>query len=99
MQIQFPYVLEKLGGQETLRGCPENAFRALRYIVARPEISICETETRIYLFCDLAAIRTPEQGMRYPAGCGAGIRGESGIFNADAAAGFPFMEGLGSISV
>ena len=34
--------------------------------------------------------------MRYPVGCGAGIRGISGIFHADAAAGFPVKEGLGS---
>ncbi|MCD4777199.1 MAG: hypothetical protein K8S15_14270 [Candidatus Aegiribacteria sp.] len=92
----FEGLLDKLGGQETLRGYPENAFKAVRYVAARPEISIGETETRIYLFCDLAAIRTPSQGMRYPIGCGAGIRGISGIFHADAAAGFPVMEGLGS---
>jgi len=92
----FEGLLEQLGGQETLRGYPENAFRAVRYAVARPEISLGETETRVYLFCDLAAIRTPEDGMRYPVGCGAGIRGMSGIFNADAAAGFPVQEGLGS---
>ncbi|RKZ05530.1 hypothetical protein DRQ25_15940 [Candidatus Fermentibacteria bacterium] len=92
----FEGLLQQLGGQETLRGYPENAFRAVRYAAARPEISLGETETRVYLFCDLAAIRTPEEGMRYPVGCGAGMRGISGIFNADAAAGFPLSEGLGS---
>ena len=92
----FEGLLEKLGGQETIRGYPDNAFKAVRYVTARPEISIGETKTRIYLFCDLAAIRTPEQDMSYPVGCGAGIRGISGIFNADAAAGFPVKEGLGS---
>ncbi len=92
----FEGLLEQLGGQETLRGYPENAFRAVRYAVARPEISLGETETRLYLFCDLAAALTPFDGMRYPVGCGAGIRGMSGIFYADAAAGFPFQEGLGS---
>ena len=92
----FEGLLEQLGGQETLRGYPENAFRSVRYVVAKPEISIGETETRIYLFCDLAAIKTPDQDMRYPVGCGAGIRGISGIFHADAAAGFPVKEGLGS---
>ncbi len=92
----FEGLLEQLGGQETLRGYTENAFRAVRYVIAKPEISIGETETRIYLFCDLAAIRTPEQDMKYPVGCGAGIRGMSGIFLADASAGFPFREGLGS---
>ncbi len=92
----FEGLLQQLGGQETLRGYPENAFRAVRYAVSRPEISLGETETRVYLFCDLAAIKTPEDGMRYPVGCGAGMRGMSGIFNADAAAGFPLEEGLGS---
>ncbi len=92
----FEGLLQQLGGQQTLRGYPENAFRAVRYAVGRPEISLGETETRVYLFCDLAAIRTPEDGMRYPVGCGAGMRGMSGIFNADAAAGFPLEEGLGS---
>ncbi len=92
----FEGLLEQLGGQETIRGYPENAFRAVRYAVARPEISLGETETRVYLFSDLAAIKTPEDGMRYPVGCGAGIRGMSGIFHADAAAGFPLQEGLGS---
>ncbi|MCD4700852.1 MAG: hypothetical protein K8S24_03250 [Candidatus Aegiribacteria sp.] len=92
----FEGLLQQLGGQETLRGYPENAFRAVRYAVARPEISLGETETRVYLFCDLAAALTPEEGMRYPVGCGAGIRGMSGIFHADAAAGFPIQEGLSS---
>lgn len=92
----FEGLLQRLGGQQTLRGYPDNAFRAIRYISGRPELSIGETETRIYLFCDMAAIRTPDQGMRYPAGCGAGIRGASGIFHADAAVGFPVQEGPGS---
>jgi len=91
----FEGLLDQLGGQETLRGYPDNAFRAVRYAAARPEISIGETETRIYVFCDLAAIRTPYQGMRYPVGTGAGLRGISGIFHADAAVGFPLDEGPG----
>lgn len=96
----FEGLLKQLGGQETLRGYPENAFRAVRYGVAKPEISLGETETRIYLFCDLAAIRIPDPDiMRYPAGCGAGIKGISGIFHADAAVGFPIQEGLGSARV
>jgi hypothetical protein len=92
----FEGLLDQLGGQETIRGYPENAFRGVRYGIARPEVSLGETETRIYLFCDLAAIRTSDGEMRYPVGCGAGMRGYSGIFNADAAAGFPLQEGLGS---
>ncbi len=92
----FEGLLRQLGGQQTLRGYPDNAFRAVRYVVGRPELSIGETETRIYIFCDMAAIETPEDIMRYPVGCGAGMRGTSGIFLADAAAGFPIKEGLGS---
>ena len=92
----FEGLLRQLGGQQTLRGYPDNTFRAVRYIVARPELSIGETETRMYLFCDMAALETPDETMRYPVGCGAGMRGTSGIFLADAAAGFPIKEGLGS---
>ncbi|MBN2588113.1 MAG: hypothetical protein JXA64_01355 [Candidatus Fermentibacteraceae bacterium] len=92
----FEGLLKKLGGQTTLRGYPENAFRGVRYAVARPEISLGETETRIYLFADLAVIRTDTDELRYPVGSGLGIRGYSGIFHADAAAGFPLSEGLGS---
>jgi hypothetical protein len=92
----FEGLLKQLGGQETLRGYPESSFRAIRYAVARPEVSIGETETRIYVFSDLAVIRTQSEETRYPVGCGVGIRGYSGVFHADAAAGFPFSEGLGS---
>lgn len=92
----FKGLLEQLGGQETIRGYPEYSFRAVRYLVGRPEISLGETETRLYVFWDAAAVETAEQGMRYPSGLGVGIRGRSGIFNADAAAGFPVGEGLGS---
>jgi hemolysin activation/secretion protein len=86
----------QLGGQATIRGYPENSFRAVRYAVARPEISLGETETRIYLFTDLAVVKTDEDEIRFPAGSGAGIRGRSGMFHADAAVGFPLQEGLGS---
>ncbi|MBD3278166.1 MAG: hypothetical protein GF388_07695 [Candidatus Aegiribacteria sp.] len=92
----FSGLLQQLGGQETIRGYPEYSFRAVRYLVGRPEISLGETETRIYVFWDAAVVETAEQGMRYPSGLGAGIRGRSGRFNADAAAGFPVGEGLGS---
>lgn len=92
----FEGLLIQLGGQATLRGYPEAAFRAVRYVVLRPELSIGETATRIYLFYDIAAVETMYEGMRYPSGCGGGIRGRSGIFNADAAVGFPVLEGPGS---
>ena len=92
----FSGLLRQLGGQATIRGYPEYSFRAVRYLVGRPEVSLGETETRLYVFWDAAAVETADQGMRYPSGLGAGIRGRSGIFNADAAAGFPVGEGLGS---
>jgi hypothetical protein len=92
----FSGLLMQLGGQATIRGYPENSFRAVRYAVARPEISLGETETRIYLFTDLAVVKTDEDEIRFPAGSGAGIRGRSGMFHADAAVGFPLQEGLGS---
>lgn len=92
----FEGLLQQLGGQKTLRGYPENAFRAVRYGVARPELSLGETETRIYLFTDMGVILTRTGDLTYPVGCGAGIRGISGAFHADAAVGFPFSEGPGS---
>jgi len=94
----FTGLLPLLGGQTSLRGYPEDSFRAVRYGLARPEISLGETATRIYVFSDLGAVET-EHGIRYPAGCGAGIRGRSGSFMADAAVGFPISEGPGSARV
>ena len=94
----FTGLLPLLGGQSTLRGYPEDSFRAVRYGIARPEVSLGETATRIYTFSDLAVVET-EDGMRYPVGCGAGIRGVSGVFIADAAVGFPISEGPGSSRV
>ena len=92
----FEGLLRRLGGQSTLRGYPDNAFRGVRYAIARPEVSLGQTETRIYAFTDLAAVRTASGTDSYPAGAGAGIRGVSGIFLADAAVGFPIREGPGS---
>jgi hypothetical protein len=84
--------LERLGGQETVRGYAENSFRASRWIIARPEVSLGETATRLYAFADLAWIETPD-GVRRPCGTGVGIRGRSGLFSADAAVGVPLRGG------
>jgi hypothetical protein len=92
----FEGLLTPLGGQETLRGYQVDAFTAVRYSVARPEFSLGETSTRAYLFADLAVLETPEGLTRYPAGCGAGIRGCSGIFLTEVSAGFPILDGPGS---
>ncbi len=92
----FPGLLRKLGGQATIRGYPENAFRAVRYALIRPEVSLGQTETRLYVFTDLAVVKTADDELSYPLGSGVGMRGVSGIFNADAAVGFPLREGLGS---
>jgi len=92
-------LLVTLGGQETLRGYPEDAFTAVRYVVARPEASVGETSTRAYLFADLAAIETMGGSDRFPAGCGAGLRGGAGAFRTDVAAGFPILEGIGNARV
>lgn len=84
--------LTRLGGAGSVRGWPENSFRAVRYLVARPEVSIGETTTRLYVFTDLAAVRTV-LGDRFPAGAGAGLRGRSGQFVMDASVGFPLRGG------
>jgi hypothetical protein len=84
--------LERLGGQETIRGYAENSFRASRWIIARPEVSLGETSTRLYAFSDIAFIDTPD-GVRRPCGAGIGIRGRSGLFSADAAVGVPLGGG------
>ena len=90
--------LKAIGGMETLRGYPENSFRAGRYLVARPELSIGETSTRVYTFADVAVLELTD-GMRYPVGMGAGIRGTAGVLEMDAGVGFPVLEGLGRARV
>jgi hypothetical protein len=86
--------LTSIGGIETLRGYAINSFRAGRYLVARPEVSLGETVTRAYLFSDIAVLHT-QGGIRFPVGAGAGIRGRAGILELDAGVGFPLLEGLG----
>ncbi|MDM7992824.1 MAG: hypothetical protein QUS11_05870 [Candidatus Fermentibacter sp.] len=84
--------LTRLGGQETIRGRPENAFRAVRYAILRPEVSLGETETRLYAFCDLAWIEETSRDTD-AAGAGGGLRGTAGSFRVDAAVGIPLDGG------
>jgi hypothetical protein len=84
--------LERLGGQSTLRGWPENAFRAVRHVVVRPEASVGETATRLYVFVDAGLVETVDD-IRTPAGFGGGLRGRAGIFSADLAVGVPLGGG------
>lgn len=84
--------LRRLGGQATLRGYAENSFRASRWVVMRPEVSLGETDTRLYAFTDASALETSE-GWEHPSGAGLGIRGRSGLFRADAAVGIPLRGG------
>jgi hypothetical protein len=85
--------LTRLGGIASIRGYAAGSFRAGRYLVVRPEISLGETATRIYAFSDLAVLDTPD-GIRYPVGAGAGIRGRTGVLELDAGIGFPVLDGL-----
>lgn len=85
--------LRRMGGSEDLRGYAEGSFRAGRYAVAGPEVSLGETETRFFVFSDLGAVET-EEGWRWPASLGLGFRGRSGVFRVEAALGFPVREGL-----
>ncbi len=84
--------LTRLGGQETLRGWAENSFRAVRFAILRPEVSLGETTTRLYMFCD-AGVVEEESGISTPAGAGGGLRGSAGSFSIDAAVGVPLDGG------
>ncbi len=83
--------LRRMGGAGDLRGYAEGSFRAGRYAVAGPEVSLGETETRFFVFSDLGAVDT-EAGWRWPASLGLGFRGRSGVFRVEAALGFPVRE-------
>lgn len=89
-------MVTRLGGYGTLRGYPEDSWRAGAWGIASPEISLGETPTRIYLFADGGLLDTGEGGMEYPVSAGAGLRGISGGFRFDAGAGFPLDRGPGS---
>jgi hypothetical protein len=84
--------LRRMGGADDLRGYAEGSFRAGRYAVAGPEVSLGETETRFFVFSDLGAVETAG-GWRWPASLGLGFRGRSGVFRVEAALGFPAREG------
>lgn len=86
--------LWRIGGYGTLRGYPENVFRAGRWGVASPEVSIGETATRLYAFSDIGLLETLE-GLSKPVSVGLGLRGGSGRLRYDAGAGFPVDRGPG----
>ncbi len=86
--------LWRLGGYGTLRGYPENVFRAGEWGVASPEVSIGETTTRLYVYSDIGLIKTLD-GLSKPVSIGGGLRGESGRLRYDAGAGFPVDRGPG----
>ncbi len=88
-------MLERFGGQSTFRGYPDDTFTAIRYLIARPEVSFGETTTRAYIFTDIGVLKTPEE-TRHPVGCGIGLRGDAGMLHIDISAGFSLDEGLDS---
>ncbi len=86
--------LWRLGGYGTLRGYPENVFRAGRWGVVSPEVSVGETATRLYVFSDIGLLETLG-GLSKPVSIGAGLRGGTGRLRYDAGAGFPVDLGPG----
>ncbi len=86
--------LWRLGGYGTLRGYPEDVYRAGEWGIASPELSVGETATRLYSFMDLGVLKTLE-GTERPASAGGGLRGGTGRLRYDAGAGFPLDRGPG----
>lgn len=86
--------LWRLGGYGTLRGYPESVYRAGRWGVVSPELSLGETATRLYVFSDIGFVETPD-GLSKPVSIGGGLRGGSGRLRYDAGAGFPADRGPG----
>lgn len=86
--------LWRIGGYGTLRGYPEDVFRAGRWGVLSPELSLGETSTRLYAFTDIGFVKTPD-GFSKPVSIGGGLRGGSGRLRYDAGAGFPADLGPG----
>lgn len=86
--------LWRLGGYGTLRGYPEDVFRAGEWGIGSPELSLGETGTRLYVFSDMGVLRTVE-GVERPLSVGGGLRGVSGRLRYDAGAGFPLDRGPG----
>jgi hypothetical protein len=87
--------LERIGGQESLRGYPKGAFRVGGYAILHHEVSLGETGTRVYGFCDLGWLEQ-EQGENwlFRSGAGAGIRSPLAPVYIDLAVGIPLREGL-----
>ncbi len=89
-------MVTRLGGYGSIRGYPEDTWRAAEWGVISPEISLGETATRLYAFLDAGILRTGEGVMEYPVSAGAGIRGVSGGLGFDAGAGYPLDRGVES---
>ncbi|OPX31082.1 MAG: hypothetical protein B1H09_03845 [Gemmatimonadaceae bacterium 4484_173] len=92
----LPSMVTRLGGYGTLRGYVKDTFRAGAWGIVSPEVSLGETQTQLYLFSDIGALKTAEEGMRYPVSTGLGIRGTTGGLRFDAGSGFPLNQGLSS---
>ena len=87
--------LERIGGQESLRGYPTGAFRVGGFALLHPEISMGETGTRVYGFCDLGWLEQENgEGWLFRSGAGAGIRSPLPPVYIDLAVGIPLREGL-----
>ncbi len=92
----LPSMVTRLGGYGTLRGYVKDSFRAGAWGIVSPEVSLGETQTQLYIFSDMGALKTAEEGMRYPVSTGLGIRGTTGGLRFDAGTGFPLNQGLSS---
>ncbi len=89
-------MVTRLGGYGSLRGYPEDSWRAGAWGILSPEISLGETPTRIYLFSDAGFLNTGEDKIEYPVSIGIGLRGVAGGLSFDAGTGFPLDRGIGS---
>ena len=89
-------MVTRLGGYGTLRGYPEDSWRAGAFGIISPEVSLGETPTRIYLFSDAGFLDTGTEGMAYPVTVGIGLRGVTGGLSFDAGTGIPLDRGLSS---
>jgi len=89
-------MVTRLGGYGSVRGYPEDSWRAGAWGILSPEVSLGETPTRIYLFSDAGFLDTGEGKMEYPVSIGIGLRGVTGGLSFDAGTGFPLDRGVGS---
>ncbi|PIE51897.1 hypothetical protein CSA37_09645 [Candidatus Fermentibacteria bacterium] len=88
-------MLESIGGYGTLRGYVQDSWRAGTWCLGTLEISVGETETRLYGFADGGILKT-SAAVEYPLSAGLGIRGSSGPLSFDAGAGVPIERGISS---